>query len=527
MKINNKKYKTIIINIFSFFILFCLFIYLAVNFRYSYIQNDDIVDLFVHHINFYHGRFITELFSIFIVKNLPLSLNIHPQNFYIFSSQIIKTTIFLTLIYLMSISFYKFKEKTFYFAPMCILSFFTTMSFIANINYKSCFDTYQFFMGYIFPLVCFCIFWYKLSDFYILNRTFTKKEIFYFFLLSILMSMGNEQINIVTIILLLILFINSLIQKYYYKEKNINLLYLLFPLILCIITSIFVYSSNGFQEIYNGYNLEISLNFSKKELLDFIYVFYKKLIEDNLFLIIPSIFTIFTIIGSKENTEIKQKLINFVLYSYTSFLIFFTSLYFLGPTFDYRSDANYNILPRYWILYPSLLYSFKIFLYIINFYLLGFLVKISTNKKINTILAFCIILPCLIYIKNEYKPINLSNIEDRRVMYIADKIAVYYFEKGQTAILPKEEIHVIIPTINDLLPYDLESNNYIGKIYYYDNYPHYLNYLSIVYNVDVSKGMSFKTEKEALSDFYKNGGSFEEEELKRLDFSNIGNRYKK
>ena len=103
MKINNKKYKTIIINIFSFFILFCLFIYLAVNFRYSYIQNDDIVDLFVHHINFYHGRFITELFSIFIVKNLPLSLNIHPQNFYIFSSQIIKTTIFLTLIYLMSI----------------------------------------------------------------------------------------------------------------------------------------------------------------------------------------------------------------------------------------------------------------------------------------------------------------------------------------------------------------------------------------------------------------------------------------
>lgn len=518
-KIKNIFDNKYIVFISNTFILLSLFFYLAYKLRFSYIQNDDIVDLFSHYINFYHGRFFTELFSIFIVKILPLKLNIHPQDFYIYSSQIIKSGCFVFLVYLMSISLYRFKKTDIYITLLSIISFFSAMSFLIDLNYIHCFDTYQFFMGYIFPIICFFLLWYKLSDLYIKNHKLSLKNIFYLFFLALLVTTGNEQVNIVSITLLLLLFIDSLIKKYVIN-KNTNFSYILFTLIISLIASIFVYMSNGFINTFNDYGLKIILNFNIKEIIDFIYVFYKKIIYDNFFLFIPLLISYTALISNKEKNEEQQKVTKYIIFSICSFLLFFCSLFLLGQTYDYRADSNYNILPRFWILYPSILFSFKIFLYIINFYTLGFLFY-QKNKLVTKLVSICLILSCTLYIVNTYKNIDLSYPENRKVTYIADKIAVFYFSKGKTAILPKEKIHVIISTINNLLPYDLESNDYIGKTYYYEQYPHYLGYLNTIYNVDIAKGMIFKTEEEAISDYYKNGGSFNEKELNELKFSKI------
>ena len=67
----------------------------------------------------------------------------------------------------------------------------------------------------------------------------------------------------------------------------------------------------------------------------------------------------------------------------------------------------------------------------------------------------------------------------------------------------------------------LEDDSYKGKIYTIREHPRYFVYLHTVYNVNVNQGIEFKPDKEALKEFFDNGGILTEEELKNLNFSNI------
>lgn len=77
------------------------------------------------------------------------------------------------------------------------------------------------------------------------------------------------------------------------------------------------------------------------------------------------------------------------------------------------------------------------------------------------------------------------------------------------------------------MPKDLQDKTgqaYKNKIY--KGYM-YLLYIYITYKVNPKYGMSFKSQKEALDAFYKNGGRFKSGELKKLNFSYIKNGLKR
>ena len=245
------------------------------------------------------------------------------------------------------------------------------------------------------------------------------------------------------------------------------------------------------------------------------FIYYNEIIYKNLFFWLPIIIMFFTLYKVK-NTETK-KLLTFNFISYISFLIFFFSLFFLGETNVYQNMDG----QKYWVSYSALLIGYKIFLYVSVLCLAG-QIYYKHNNKLNVFLIFLIFLSTIVYNINNFEKIYLSDYNARVTLYIVDKFSVYYFRNNKTAILPKENIQLILPINNNLMPIDLKSNKYKNKIYYKNNYP-YLAYLQCLYDVNVSPGMMFTTNKEAKRLFINNGGILTKKEIQNIKFANIEN----
>ena len=113
---------------------------------------------------------------------------------------------------------------------------------------------------------------------------------------------------------------------------------------------------------------------------------------------------------------------------------------------------------------------------------------------------------------------------DKQAMYQFDKMAVFYFKQGKTAILPKDSCGGFIAM--NTMPDEFWTEGSSDRIYYFDNNDWgkniYLKYLEKNYHVDISKGVMFKDNEEAYQIYLDNGGEkITEEELEKLDFSVI------
>ncbi len=459
-------------------VLVFIFVYMAYKLRYAIVVNDDITDILLGNVKFIHGRYFTELFSVFMVKTLPELLKIHVQNFAFVSEGLTKAGLFTFVIFIIGKCFSgQVKNLNKYNFLIYIFSFFLLVSLLKGLN--SIFDTMQFFCGYIVPFLFFIPLWLRISDYYIFKKSPTKKDIFILCIFALLTGTGNELVAAVTLVLLSLLLIENIILKI--KDKNVKINgYIYYPLIICLIAVYIAYSAAGTQQLLEDWGIKAYFK------LETIPIFLKMLINivflKNLFLWIPSIICLVFIKYSK--IENKNEIIKYAIYTYIGIVIFYLSLYFFGETYDYTLDENYYIYPRFWILYKILLLDLRIVLYCILLYLTGIFITQEIGKREKNIFLIIMLIPPLLFIFNNYSNVKISDINKKQTLYLTDKVAVFYFKQGKTAILPADNIDIILPTSNNLFPIDIKNNNYKDKIYYGFKYPHYIQYVKKYYNIE-------------------------------------------
>lgn len=495
------------------FILILLIAFFTYKFRFYYVMNDDICDLIANNIITYHGRFLTQIISIMIVKTIPLLFNINIQDFAIFSEVIFKGIFITTLSYIISKSFFIDKRENIFSPFLITISFFTIFFFLFSLNFMWIFDTLQFSMGYLFPMIFFLYLWYKIFYYYIKDVDYNNKDRVYLIISSIFVATGNIAISISTLFICLFLYIDL-------KRKKQNFEYLNDIFISIFSINIIAIITHGFASILDVHNIPIEFSYNMKDVSEFLFVTFKKLIIDNILLCTVIAIGIIQLLLIKDKR--KTLIIKFLIYTYLSFLIFFFSLYLLGETYRYEPLERDKIFPLYWSLYPGFLIEFKILLLSSFLLISGYLIK-NKNPRIiiynGIILLSGIILFYSFSVINNFKemfPIN----NDKQILYIVDKITIFYLSKGETAIIPKELPFYIIP---DIRPIKLNITPQLYQKVYTREEASYLKYIEKNYKIDAEPGLTLTSFKNAMDLYRKDGGKLTNEEVNKLKFSRIKN----
>ena len=58
--------------------------------KYSIVVYDDILDLVINKLSFYHGRFVSEFLAFLLVKGIPEAFDINIQDFALISQNFVK-----------------------------------------------------------------------------------------------------------------------------------------------------------------------------------------------------------------------------------------------------------------------------------------------------------------------------------------------------------------------------------------------------------------------------------------------------
>lgn len=505
------------------------FIFLMYKLRYAVVIYDDVLDLVINEFKFYHGRFLAEFIALVFVRGIPSLLNINIQDFAFISENILKSTILVFFTMTVTSGFFIWKKReNIYKACLFTLSFLAIYIYLMHIANALLLHTLQFFLGYILPLPLFIILWYKLASYYIENKILTSTDSKILILLALFIAQANELVCIVLFLILAIIGIEKLIKKYRYKIEENNK-WVIFPFVALVLMSELVYSYPGFIEILNQYKSTEVFHFNFKSLFQYFYILFDKTIIENLLIVIPIIFAMIILLKGTENRTENKRLFLFLTYSFISFYLFFFFLFFIGKTCHYAMGNMENYEP-YWLLYQPFLFSFKILLYTFGLYLFGYLLRNNENIQIKTVIFLFFIIGNFVYLKNAFPVIykEIYSYDAKKTMYILDKFSVFYFKRGETPILPYEDLDKLftIQENNAIMPYDLKTNSYQNKIYYNEYigrfiWP-YLIYIKKVYGINnIEKGMKFATSEEAINEYIKRGGIIAPDEFTKLDFSRI------
>ncbi len=496
--------KNIAISIFNIFILMCIFLFMVYKHRYAIVCDDDMMQIIARTYAFFHSRFISEVVVTLIEKQIPEMLNLNYQDFAFISQGIVRSTFFVLLIHCISKAFFKLKEHSrIFYGIFYIISFFMFFSIILKYDFKFSFDNYPAF-NYIIPILYFVLIWYKLAEFYILQKTPDKKDIIYLVFLVILSSCGNEYYNLVTAWLLLFIFAENLISK---KDNN----YIKIPLIVFLVCIALFYTFRGFADMYHAYDLTISFATASSHFKDFFLSLGKVLFIKNWALYVPIITFLTVLFVNRKQFDKNIRIIKYILISYAGFLLV------LVGTIVFPANCPYSDDIKYWFMHRGLLTDYTVFLYSAALFLLGTL----DIKKYLTLFLIC----CFIYIYYNYYNFNIIHSYKlaRKSLYITDKLSVFYLQQGKPAIIPRQQMIYIFDYI---YPERLcKMKEYNNKIFHKDKVL-YLVYLEKNYGIDVSPGITFLDNDDAIKLYYKNGGTFTREEISKLKFSNIMKRKK-
>lgn len=518
--------KSFLIKVLYFLCIISTFCIVSRTLAYSIIVYDDILDLVINKLTFYHGRFFSEFLAFLLVKGIPEVLNINIQDFALVSQNLVKALIFIWLSILVTNAFFFFKskEKTLSNVFVYIFTFFFLWIILQKEN-GFVLDTLQFYFGYILPLPVFLITWYKLGEIYINEKVPSAVEIKLLVLLALLIAQFNEMVDIILFLLLAFLGCERLLQ--YYKHKSTkNYKWILHPFVALVLMSEIVYTHSGFIEIYNNYKSPEPLFVKFQGLVQYLQIFADKLFVENILVIIPTVVLFVAVINSNKNKEENKKVIKYLTYTWLSVFMFFFALFLVGKSCHYYYVAGEK---SYWILYAPFLYSYKLFLYTFGLFLLGYFVKNDDRIELKLIILLFFFIGFFVNIQCSFNVLKYENhaYNRRKIMYLLDKLSVFYFLRGETAILPKDGIERIytIEKNNEVMPYDLISGEYKNKIYYKDsdnNLWPYLKYIEDTYEIDnIEKGIMFVPNKDAIKEYKKRGGTFTKGELNELDFEEI------
>ena len=500
----------------NFITISVMFLFLMSRLKYAVVINDDMNDIITQKFYIPHSRFITGCISQLFVKIIPMLLGINFQDFALISEGILKTLFFIFLVFISNLNKY-FQNKI---LGLCvnIFNWFVIFSILFKCDFVWCFDTLEWFFGYIVPVVFYFLFWYKFMSFYLAETPydFQKKDYFILFILSALVVSANEEVNFAFFILLIMIIFENVFLYFKYKKINSVARIAFISILFMFIFMCFVYFSFGIHHLWNGYNLSISLNITKNTFLDFISLFYENIIYDNIVFICLLVLSIIIILNSKENKNQNYKVVKYVVYSIIGFVIFLFATIFLPPNCYVSVDANY----KFWFLHNGLLSTFNICLYFIILYLVAHILSMKINNIIRYGFLCIFIFFSLMHINGNFARIVCmhSYKETKSLMYIVDKISLFYIKKGQNIILPKSLPFYIIP---DIFPRILAENRDLNTLFYEKDRARYLIYVEHNYKVNVMSKVTFLPYKEAMQKYKELGGNFSEEELEKLDFSKI------
>ena len=500
----------------NFITISVMFLFLMSRLKYAVVVNDDMNDIITQNFYIPHSRFITGCISQLFVKIIPMLLGINFQDFALISEGILKILFFISLVYISNFNKY-FQNKI---LGLCvnIFNWFVIFSILFKCDFVWCFDTLEWFFGYIVPVVFYFLYWYTFMSFYLAETpyNFQKKDYFILFILSALIVTANEEVNFAFFILLIIVIFENLFLFFKYKKINSAVKPAFVSVSFMSVFMFLIYSSFGICHLWNGYNLSIGLNITKNTFFEFISLFGKYIIYDNIVFILMLALSIIIILNSKENKNQNYKVVKYVIYSIIGFIIFLFATILLPQNCYVSVDPNY----KFWFLHNGLLSTFDICLYFITLYLVAHILSMKINNKICYGFLCIFIIFSLMHINgNSGRILCMHSYKaTKSLMYIVDKISLFYIKKGQDIILPKSLPFYIIP---DIFPRILAENRDLNTLFYEKDRARYLIYVEHNYKVNVMSKVTFLPYKEALQKYKELGGNFSEEELEKLDFSKI------
>ena len=484
--------------------LISLFAYLMMKLRYTVIANDDMMDYFVNNFKFYHGRFIESFVETMLICVLPLKLNQNIQDFAALIQAAMKSIFIIMLAYAYTLTIFKFFKKNILFLFFILLCFFCIIALLNFNHFDYTFNISSFYFGYTLYVPLFIFLLLNLYDLYTTPEKITKIKLIFIYFLVCILSTSNELYISSLLAALPALYILS--KKYNNKLAAKHFLFLF--IISCLIT-IAVIVSKGFNDVVESYNISYAFNTSFKQLCSFIYMYIYKLFIEKYFLWLLFVLYCISFIRSKDKD---YKLLSFVLPFLVGSFIFYASLYLLGETnFYYYEDET---APKFWLPHHGFSFVFSAFILFFDIILISSLNKYPKIIERNIIIIISII-SLILPICGKYN-FEISDIlkTTRETLYKFDKMSVFYFKQGKTAVLPVENADLILPV------HVIDETREVQKDKIYNDCI-YLDYLKKQYNVDSSSGILFMNEEDAINLYRQNGGILTEEELKKLRFSNI------
>lgn len=504
-------------HIFIYFLFAIISVlYLSYNLRYAIVMNDDIDDFFPYNWDFFHGRIFTELLSFLFIEVIPDLFNIPIQNFAFISEGFLKAFLFVFLIYISV--FYNFgcgsndKKSIITSVIIYILSIFTVLAIIFKNGFMFTFNINEYFQGYISAIIIFMFLWYILKNFYINDfNKINKKDYIILLVLTLLNSTSNEELTATGGFILFAIFIEYIFKYLKLKETTrIKKKYILASLLtfMVIILSSINLKDTTIKGLWSTFDLSFNLILSLKTISEFIFIYAKRILINNIFFIICLLTNIIILYRAGERSQVK-----YVLYTLAGLTIFqFGSI--LLPETAYCTYEKHH----FWFLYCGLLSSFNICIYILGIYTTTYIYNMFNNKAKIITLALFVFCSCTYILNSGLKIFDLKiyTKETRTKMYICDKLSIFYLSRNKTAVLPNNLPFEIVQGID---PYDLKTNPQI----YTKTYKNisYLRYIRHCYKVDTKEGITFLPYNEAMEEYRKNNGELTDEELKRLDFSVI------
>ena len=551
-----------------------VFLFLCSYFLFRVLENpvilfDDVWDYIVSDFNFYHGRIISELIGVCIIKFIPKLLNISLQDFAIVSENLVKIFLYSLTPWFFTSFILKIKFTKNIFWGLIYLLFF---AYIYALPYSSSggnlmFSTLMFFCCYILPIPFFVLLISKIYDVYVFDVDVTKNDIIWLAVLSVFVMQANEMVGCIAFVILFCIYLEHLIKNKNIEKKDKKSFKLFSVFLSMVVANIIIYSSSGFKMMFRDYYDASHVVFSLDAFVKYVQICIDKIIFENWYIMVPLLIGIVAIVCLK-NKE-KANIFKFFIYSFLGIIVLSFALYCMGPTCHYAIGNEKNYDP-YWILYAPV--AIVIQICFLELVLLSVVYLFNKNNKILSIFISIILVVGCVYFMLDYKHLineKVYSAEQRRRQYLIDKMMVFYSKKNQIAVLPEDNLrsNYSITENNQMMPYEvflgIDNNKIYGEyleyraakpfhilkfpeIYYVNvfspKFPyvetiqepeiHFIDnvsnfnlpifpYINETYDIKVTNYITFRPEKEAISIFRKNGGTLTEAELENLEFSEI------
>ena len=309
-----------------------------------------------------------------------------------------------------------------------------------------------------------------------------------------ILGSSSEILFFSSIVLVVLILMSKIfnILKFNIDIKFIFICLSMFFAIFCFITSY------GFKLVaYDRGMLNISITL--ENLHEFFDIFFHLYILNCSFIWIPFIIlSILAFILTKNKQQNLNKIIFPVLVEISIIIVVF-SLILCGKTYD---ETTHD---RFWLFHPNIQCLYKILILYPLLIYCDYVYKRLKCKKIFIFILFIINIFICTEVKNIINNIDLNeNKNNQIIQYKYQKIMRYYNLQNREAEIP-------IEFLNNF--FELEDEN-VHK-------PIELNSQDLIYGDNKASKYGYRLTKDALDNFYKNGGTFSNDELNNPNFSNL------